>query len=129
MKIREYIDSDFDLLVGWWNSFKEVPPTKDLMPESSFILEVDSIPRVSISLILTNTKYSYLENLISNPEISADKRNIAVKTIVSYAEEYAKSLGYKYLVCFSYKDKLKARYQQLGYLRTVDNLSSFVKEI
>ena len=129
--IRNYKDSDYEMLKNWWNSQNQREPSKELIPnETTFILEVDNEPVVSISVFLTNVRgMCFLENFIGNPLKKGDVRKECSSIIVNYALKFAKELGYKRAVCFSYEEALKKRYQDLGMTKTLDNLSSFVKEL
>lgn len=125
--IRLYRESDFELLKSWWIEANELPPLKEMMTlDSTFVLEKDGVPVMSLCVYFTNCKHlAYLENFIRNP--SLNNSNLYSEKIVTHVEEFARSKGYRIIACLSYKDKLKQRYQQLGYINTLNNLSSFVK--
>lgn len=123
--IRQYTKDDYDTIAGWWREHRESYPPIDFVPDTTFILEADGIPMYAISVILTNTPICYLEYFVSNPNF--DSNHNMSQQIVDYAAEFAKSKGHKYSIIFSYKDKVKARYADLGMKRTLDNLSSFVR--
>lgn len=128
MKIRMYKNSDYEILYTWWLKANEPAPLPGMLPENStFILEENNKPLASICIYFTNTKeIAYLENLVKDPEF---KNKQAIQQLVEFSENFAKELGYKRLICLTRKEKLKNRYQELGYQKTLDNLSSFVKEI
>lgn len=130
IKIRHYNNSDYEILSKWWNDHKEIGPTKDMLPEeSTFVLEYNGKPCVSITAYLTNSKeISYLENLISDPELkNKEIRNTLTQIIVDDTFGFLRGLGYKRVICFSYKDGLKERYKEMGMTKTLDNLSSFAR--
>jgi hypothetical protein len=125
--IRNYKSSDFPMISEWWMSHNEPGPLPGNIPEdSSFILEYEGIPATSISVILTNTKFVYFENFVRNPKFNDKIGKQCTKELWDYATEFAKSKNYDHIIFVSYKDKIKARYEELGAKRTLDNLSSFV---
>lgn len=128
MNIRLYKESDWSTIKNWWIIANEIPPLKESMTnDSTFVLEKDNDLLASITVYLTNSKeMAYLENLVRNPEF---KNKEAIKNLVNHAERFTKENGYKRLICFSYKSSLKKRYENLGYLNTLSDLSSFVKEL
>lgn len=130
MNIRQYKDSDYDMLVKWWNDQGEAAPEKDLIPvESTFVLEVNNVPIYSLSAYLTNVKgMAFFENFVGNPLYKKERKEYSV-AIMAYVENFIKEKGYKRVVCFSYKDKVKSRYQEMGMKKTLDNISSFIKEL
>jgi hypothetical protein len=70
-----------------------------------------------------------VENLFSDPTQKGPERRDAVNKIFKHLEEVAKSLGYTTLVLFSYEDKLKERYEGMGYTRTLNNVTTFSKKL
>lgn len=128
IKIRNYRQDDYEMLKSWWIEAEEVPPTKELIPSTTYILEDRGTPVMSLSLYTTNcTVLGFLEAFIKNP-MYYDSQVSSFK-LVTHAENEAKKLGCEILVCMSFEPKLKERYQQLGYTNTVNNLSSFSKSI
>lgn len=129
MNIRSYRDSDYTMIASWWGSQGESIPTKNLIPSTTFVLEVENEPIISISVLLTNVKgICFLENFVGNPEHRELRKQYA-SVIVEHAIDFAKKQGYEAVACFAYKEKTKKRYEQLGMRKTLDNLSSFVREI
>jgi hypothetical protein len=129
--IRPYAKADYTEIKKWWDASNEMAPIPEMLPEeSTLILELDKTPALMITVYLTNCKeVSYLENFAGNPELKGESRKQAAQYIVDAACGFAKGLGYKRVLCLSYKDKLKERYQELGMTPTVDNLMSLVREL
>ena len=129
MNIRLFNKNDFETIKIWWNKANEIPPTLEMLPEeSTFILELNDEPQICITVYLTNTNYlAYLEALVRNPELK--NHQYYTKLLIQHVENFVKEKNYKILICLSDKDKLKARYMELGYINTLNNLSSFAKEL
>jgi hypothetical protein len=128
--IRNYNKTDYEMICSWWNSADMQAPTPGLIPsESTFLIEVENKPVMSIALFLTNTEMAYLENFIANPEFKSTMRKHVSQLIVNHAIGFAKNLGYKRVCCLSVHDKTSKRYEELGMRQTTENLKSFVKEI
>jgi hypothetical protein len=71
----------------------------------------------------------YVQNFIGNPNFKGPIRKQAGELLQKHIEQFAKELNIKRLICYTYKDKIKDRYKELGYQPTYDNITSFVKEI
>lgn len=127
--IRRYTEHDYPLLKSWWEAHGEFSPTPGMMPlETTFILEDDGSPAISACLYLMNTKEaSKVENLVSSPGLDPVRRRELVKELFGYLEVFAKLQGYKVLVLFSHEDGLKKRYQELGFVPTQTNITTFAK--
>lgn len=130
LNITNFKSSDYEMIQAWWSAANELCPPLEAMPEeSTFILSANGVPAASISVLLTNTKeLCYLENFVSNPELKGARKELTQK-IIDHANQYARNLGYKRTLIFSYKDKIKNRYEELGMRHTVSNVSAFVKEL
>lgn len=129
MNIRFYKKQDFELLSSWWKQQNEPGPTLDMLPEdSTFIVEINNKPIISVCLYLTNCKeVCYIENLIANPEFKENRKEY-IQVLFSFLQNFAKNLGYKKLMCMAYRDALKKRYQEIGLTKTLD-VSIFIKEL
>lgn len=128
MNIRLYKKEDYNMISNWWIAANEPPPPSEMLTDdSTFILEIDNQPMISVMLLLTNTKLAWVTSFVKNPEFKNSKE--ASKAIVEYAENFAKEKGYTTTLMFAYTEKLKKRYQDLGYINSANNISSFVKRI
>lgn len=130
MLIRNYHPSEYDEIKRWWDIQMEPAPRPGLLPEeSTFVLENDGHKVFSICVYLTNTKeLAYIENFVRNPFYNG-KRDHLAQCIVNHAYDFAASKGFKRVICFSYRECLKNRYQELGMIPKLHNLTSFVKEL
>jgi len=129
-KIRAYTSSDFPVVESWWKDANEIPPSITMLPESStFILELDNIPTFCLSVYLTNCKeYAYLGNFVSNKKIKNKFRKQASQKLMDYTLCFAGELGYKQVICMSHVDKLKNRYNEMGFHTTLTNVQTFVRK-
>jgi hypothetical protein len=118
------------MLQEWWKARGEFPVTDDMMPEgTSFILEDGGKPLVSMCYITTNVKAAaYCANFVSDPESDRETRRAAVKELFEFIDSQRKSRGYKNLLAFGYKPKLRERFEALGFRATLD-VTSFVKTL
>lgn len=130
MKLRNYTHKDFEELDSWWRTYREPGPTKDMLPlDSTYLVEDENGEKLcSVSLILTNIKeYCYIENLISNPEAPRHLVREGISMMNGHISKVAKNLEYKRLLCLTYKSKLVPVYEELGYNKTCDGLTSFMR--
>ncbi len=129
--IRFYKDSDYAEIKRWYAQTEEGIPDPGIFPlDSTLILEADGRPIFCIIVYLTNSKHlCYLEGWIANPDFDKEERNEASHRLIDAACGFARGLGYKNILTFSYRDKVKNRIPEFGFSRTLDNLSSFVKEL
>jgi hypothetical protein len=118
--IRSYKDADFDTIVSWWEDYKECPPLEGMMlSDGSFILELNKVPAMSLTVLLTQSKeISYIEGFIKNPLFKDINLESYGKILWNHCFEYAKSRGYKRAICFSMEEKLFNKYERFGMTKT-----------
>lgn len=114
-------------MLSWWGD-NEAKPTPEMIPSTSYILEDEGHPIAAASLFLTNCEYAaWIEHLIADPKIEAEQRHEAVEVLFHFLEGEARRFGYRAVALFSYVDKLKTRYEELGFIPTKDHVTTFVK--
>lgn len=130
--IRNYTQKDYIMLKGWWEMSGEVGPELESLPENTtYILEYEGSPLLSITIYLTNCKnLALLENFIGNPAFAGQLRKDMSQKLVDYCYAQCKQAGYKTLLCFSLNnEKIINRYQELGMTKVVDHLVSFGRKL
>ena len=129
--IKQYADSDFEMIKSWWSYYGDVLPTRDLLtPDTNFILFVDAVPTLSLSLFLTNCKgIAYIANFVSNPLTTSEQRLPASPVLFHYVYEVAKSMGFKRVQCLAPNKKLRDRYVECGMTPILSGLVSMTREI
>lgn len=130
--VRPYNEEkDFETVCSWWTARSLPRIWKALLPlETTFVVEHDGVPVTCACLYLMNCPdASMVEMLASNPNVSKEVRREGVSLIFSHLEKEAKSRGYRTLVLFSYEDKLKDRYLELGFIPAISNVTTFAKSI
>lgn len=129
INIRPYKSSDLTMIQLWAIDQNMAPVWDISLPEdSTFVLEIDGVPALTACLYLMNSKQAcMIEHLVGNPEFKNKGRREAVTVLFKYLEDLAKSKGYTNVVLFSYEDKLKDKYEALGYSRTLENVTTFSK--
>ncbi len=129
--IRPYKASDFPTVSGWWTAAQEGQLLPGMMPEeSSFIAEIDGKPTLAVSVLLTNSPtVAYTEYFIGSPDSRGAARREAALMLSDHIAAFAKSRGYKNLLCISYRAPLVGRYEELGYVKTLEGVSTFVRPL
>jgi hypothetical protein len=133
LTFRNLKSEEIPVVQGWWLLVPPgVPPTEDMLPlDSTFLMCLDDIPAVCITIYTTNSKeFAMLDNLIASPKLSKkSSRSWVVERTVRAAEKHSRSLGYKKLICFATEPKLAKRYSELGYNVTSQKVTSLIKEL
>lgn len=131
MVVRNYNEeTDYATLVSWWKEQGLAPAWKALLPETTYIAEIDGVPVVAASLFLMNVPdAAMMENLIGNPSYKGKGRREAAQAVLAHAEGEARKRGYRTLVLFTAEDRLKDLYRGVGFQETLTNVTTFSKDI
>ncbi len=128
--IRPYTERDYPIVCDWWEFHGEPIPPKELIPTSTYILEKDGLPWVCLSLVMFNTPWiAWSCGLVSNPHISSEGRQDAVRDLWDHVAQIARLMGYKNLLCIAPNEQLEKRYEELGFKVTKKNQTFMVKEL
>lgn len=131
IKVRAYKNSDYSTISSWWKNSTGARPAKGLMIENgTFILELNGIPAMCLTVLLTQSKeIAYCTAFIKNPIFKDDNLEEYGQILWSCCNAYAKSNGYKRTICFSNIPQLQEKYKRFGYIPEHKNLTNFVKEL
>lgn len=129
--IRSYKNEDFNILSSWFNEYENTILPKDLMVEDgTFILEMNGVPALSLTVLLTQAKgMAYLFAYIKNPILKGYNMDYFGSILWKYCQDYAKEKGYNKLICFSPDEKLTEKYKRFGMKENLKNLTSFIMEL
>jgi len=128
--IRPYKHSDFETISSWWIANGEPAPINGIMVENgSFVLELDNVPSLALTILLTQSKeLAFMEGFIKNPifkEMSLEPYGFL---LWNHCLDYARSFGYKRLIAISDKEKLFSKYERFGMKKTIPSMC-FVQEL
>jgi hypothetical protein len=119
LNTRVLITQDWETLESWWSDWKDwTPPPQDFLPNhgtGGFMVQKNEKPIVAGFIYLSNSKTAWVELVISDPEYQEDDRKDAIKLLISELEEFAKSLGYKYLLTMGRNESLIEIHKTLGW--------------
>lgn len=118
--VRPYnADKDIEMITEWCKAYNEHAPIKEIIPASSYVLEIDNTPALFLSLIKTNTSICFFENFCGNPDFKG-KRAEAVPYLINHIEQIAKAEGYLGIVTYAYKPKLVPLFETYGFTKACD---------
>jgi hypothetical protein len=130
--IRSFDNGDFEMIASWWTARGELPPLPGMMVEDgTFVLEYDGEPIMSLTVFLTQSReLSYIEGYICRPGVSKEVSHEGGQMLWNHAYWWATTAGSKRVLCYTNKEKLVERYQDLGMTKSpVNQLSCLYREL
>lgn len=129
IKIRTLKPEDIKMVSSW--HIEEVGTEIEgwMLPPTTFIAELNDTPMLCLSLALTNcTGIAQMENLVGNPAFKAIRKE-CLEPLVHFVCDYAKMFGARRIYMNAYIDKLKDKYESLGFTKATETLSLLWKDI
>ena len=126
MNTRTLTESDWETLSDWWKAWKWPVMAKDMLPDNGtggIMVENEGENIVAGFLYWSNSKLVWLDWIISNPKVSRDIRQEAIKKLILTAEHMTKKAGSKYMMSISRSNSLLKTHKQMGW--NVDKTPSY----
>lgn len=114
-------DKDRMILNSWWKLHGHIGLPDDCYPENSFIAYVDGVPIASGCIYLTDSKVCYIDNLISNPNVKGDIKDLCLDMVVGKLMEQAKIDQKKYWVANAKSKKVLDRAKKFNMTQSEEN--------
>lgn len=128
--IRPIEEHERPMLQSWWIEHGMMPPEGQMMPlESTYLMEIEDVPMLSVTIFWTNASVAWADNFVANPGVPAACRKKSTSTLLQFLESLSKTRGKDRLFCMGATESTKRRYEQLGFRRTLDDVATFIKEI
>ena len=125
LNVRFYKNSDFPVVSSWFDcGLAEVT-----IPSSSFICEVDGVPAIFVTAIITNIPLVWLESLQGNPEVPKEKRREGTVALLDHISAWAKIVGARGFFCVAPNEGLKKYYEHLGFKESSKVIATMLKEV
>ncbi len=118
MNTRTLTESDWETLSDWWKAWNWPVMAKDMLPDNGtggIMVENEGENIVAGFLYWSNSKLVWLDWIISNPKVSRDVRQEAIKKLILTAESMTKKAGSKYMMSISRSNSLLKTHKQMGW--------------
>ena len=126
MNTRTLTESDYEILTDWWKAWGWPILVKDMLPDNGtggIMVDNEGENIVAGFLYWSNSKLVWLDWIISNPKVSRDIRQEAIKKLILTAEHMTKKAGSKYMMSISRSNSLLKTHKQMGW--NVDKTPSY----
>lgn len=129
--IQLLTDKDYDeILCKWWKDWRWVPPAKDFLPPTGYMVYYKDEPICAGYMYVTNSNVVLLEWIVSNfnfkdKKIRKQSLLMLIQTITSLAEGLEK----KYIYSLLKSQSLIKLYKELGYTEGDSNATEMIKKL
>lgn len=127
INIRRLTEEDYPILENWWKDWGWTPVVKDALPENGtggiMIEKEDGTPICAGFLYITNSKFSWIEWIISNKEVRGEIRNKALDILIAELTNWAEAAERNIVFTVVKNRSLIERYKAQGF--TLDEKPSY----
>lgn len=129
-KTRILTDDDFPMLMKWWAFFRFPIPNKEYLPEEGrggIMIEKDGVPICAGYIFFTNSKFVWLEYIVSNPEYKDKDRKEVIVRLINSVCEISRGKGFKIVFTSVSNQNLINRLLEAGFVTGSENSKEMVK--
>ena len=120
MNIRKLTESDYEVLVDWWNAWPEwSAPPREILPENGsggLIVEKDNVKVAACYIYETNSKTAWIEWIVSNPDYKEEDRGLLIEAMLKSAEKVCINMGNLFILSVGRNKSLMKKHKKLGWL-------------
>jgi len=124
LRYRFLEESDYSMLVEWWKWFRFPVPPQDCLPDngrSGIMVSIDGIDVCAGFLYATNSKLSWVEFVVSNPQYKNKNRKEAIKQCVYGLTELARNNGFTAVFSSVKNENLINIYEEIGFVKSASS--------
>lgn len=128
MKVRFIeMDKDYSDVCSWWQNQAWPVIPKEALSTTGFIVENNNQKILAGWVYHTNSNTALLEFLVANPEIKGDVRDEAFDAFFDVVFKYIELSNFKNIFMSVVHPKLKDRLEKVGFKKTDENVTNFVR--
>jgi hypothetical protein len=122
------LETDYDMLVAWWNGHGWTALPKGALNTLGAICEVDGVPTAAAFLIMSNSMgVAMIEWLVTDPDAKVRAAYLAIPTVTAFLESEAARMGYGVLLTACRQPSLVRMYQRCGFTVTDTGVTHMIK--
>lgn len=131
MEVRFLNESDYDSkLVGWWEEWGWIPPSKEMLPENSkcgVMISSNDEDVCAGFLYFTNSKMAWIEYIVSNKNYKKNDRAECIEMLINVLSKLAKEKGFNYIYASIKNTHLIKKYEKCGFIKGDGNCQELIK--
>lgn len=128
MKVRFIeMDKDYSDICSWWKKQAWPSIPKESLSTTGFIVENDNQKILAGWVYHTNSNTALLEFLVANPEIKGNERDAAFDAFFDVVFKYIELSNFKNIFMSVVHPKLKTRLEKVGFKKTDENVTNFIR--
>lgn len=128
MRRREYkAEDDYKDLSEWWVAHKWPVVPQEMLPKMGMVVEDEGGVKCCAGFMYqTDSRLTWIEWVVSNPEVSLRKRVKAVDMLVGGLVELSKACGYKIRFSSLKSKGLIKIYEKHGFSQTDQGMTTMI---
>src|SRR5262245_1369230 len=129
VKVRPIDEEIYQTISQWWQARQWPTIPRSSLPKSGFMGFIDGKPILAAYLYATDSDIGLFEWVISAPDSKPEERDAAFQAVAESIFEKAKEKGLRALFSYTSQPNLSKRFLRVGFIKTDDNISNFLKMV
>ena len=126
--VRLLTEGDYDTLLKWWRFWRFPAPPREFLPNNGcggVMVSKDGVDICAGFLYITNSKFSWLEYIVSNHKYR-ENRAEAIQFLIEELTHLAKAKGCGAVFTSVKNENLIKHYESCGYTKGLNNTYEMV---
>lgn len=129
MRIREVVESDFEMIADWLVKWKLTPIEREMYSTDGYIIEDDEgNPLYSGFIWRSNSGIAMVGFITRNPFVKIRNKQ-TLRIFINELLLLCKSFGYKYIMTWAESPFLTKRFKSFGMIETSNKCSELILKI
>lgn len=120
------LEQDYQDLVKWWKDWGWPPFPQEFLPQGAMVKHGDD-KVCAVFLYETNTPICWIENYISNKDLSKEVRDGGLNLLIDAALDIAKDNGFKVAMSAVKHNNLSRRLLEKGFVESDNGLTNYIR--
>jgi hypothetical protein len=117
MKIRNYLNADFDVVAAWWRGHHDNEFQRGFIPPTAYIVTDDKAePMGFFSMASLQCDFCYFLYPLVRTDVSREQRGEAIDFMIECAKVWAVNTGHKCVYISIRGEKMLSRLEQKGFM-------------
>lgn len=127
--LHDFRQENYELIKGWWTSRNYPAAMYEHLPPNGIIICLQGKAVCAGFLFLTDANLAVIGNLVSDPNVPKEVRQPSIDFLIKFLSSRAKDKGYTLVCCSTNIPKLQKRFEDLGFIKTDENVSQFARRV
>lgn len=122
-------ENDYEIISHWWEEQNWPVIPLETLPKTGLMIWLGTLPIAAGFLYQTDSSIAILEWIVANPKVSYEVRGKGLDVLLDDLSFVAHNFGFKKLFTMAKNERLIARAETHGFLKTDEGMTHLIREL